>query len=312
MSTPTKKTKNSVEQLSPNSPPYDLRQFITDNDLPVSKQLGGKYSRTKEDMYRDICAHFSPSKKEQSQEKDETKDFLSDSDEEPTVPKKLFPIQSNGEVIVSVKPSSNVVKAAHSKGKIFIKRYLSEENGKQIAIPDSMDELINAVRDKLQLDNPIIVNLVRGNVFEVDEIEGIERDEIYYAATAKELKKGERANASEVLGIDKEERQEYGQELPTLVRLIQQQEITAVQQREQEKISDINLPSALIENSAAPIAKAFPTCTLILVGDGGVGKTTYVKRHKTGEFVKEYIPTVGIEVHPLTFHTNRGPICFNV
>jgi GTP-binding nuclear protein Ran len=51
---------------------------------------------------------------------------------------------------------------------------------------------------------------------------------------------------------------------------------------------------------------------LILVGDGGVGKTTFVKRHKTGEFEKKYIATVGVEVHPLKFHTNRGPICFNV
>jgi GTPase SAR1 family protein len=28
---------------------------------------------------------------------------------------------------------------------------------------------------------------------------------------------------------------------------------------------------------------------LILVGDGGVGKTTFVKRHLTGEFEKKYV-----------------------
>lgn len=28
---------------------------------------------------------------------------------------------------------------------------------------------------------------------------------------------------------------------------------------------------------------------LVLVGDGGVGKTTFVKRHITGEFEKKYI-----------------------
>lgn len=51
---------------------------------------------------------------------------------------------------------------------------------------------------------------------------------------------------------------------------------------------------------------------LVLVGDGGVGKTTFVKRHLTGEFEKKYVATLGVEVHPLVFHTNRGPIRFNV
>lgn len=47
------------------------------------------------------------------------------------------------------------------------------------------------------------------------------------------------------------------------------------------------------------------------MGDGGVGKTTFVKRHLTGEFEKKYVATLGVEVHPLTFHTNFGPIRFN-
>ncbi len=77
---------------------------------------------------------------------------------------------------------------------------------------------------------------------------------------------------------------------------------------------------------------------LVLVGDGGVGKTTFVKRHLTGEFEKKYVgeyfffftwyflfsnktfvclknkikATLGVEVHPLSFTTNRGPITFNV
>lgn len=96
-----------------------------------------------------------------------------------------------------------------------------------------------------------------------------------------------------------------------------------------------------------------PTFKLVLVGDGGVGKTTFVKRHLTGEFEKRYVgarcagpartgegrtlgsrietradcisatrtlsafcavcaATLGVEVHPLTFHTNRGMIVFNV
>ena len=50
----------------------------------------------------------------------------------------------------------------------------------------------------------------------------------------------------------------------------------------------------------------------MLVGDGGVGKTTFVKRHLTGEFEKKYIATLGVEVHPMPFETNHGPCKFNV
>jgi GTP-binding nuclear protein Ran len=50
---------------------------------------------------------------------------------------------------------------------------------------------------------------------------------------------------------------------------------------------------------------------LILVGDGGVGKTTFVKRHKTGEFEKKYIATQGVSVSPLPFYTNLGLVVFN-
>ena len=37
-----------------------------------------------------------------------------------------------------------------------------------------------------------------------------------------------------------------------------------------------------------------------------------MKRHLTGEFEKKYVATLGVEVHPLVFHTNRGAIRFNV
>lgn len=55
-----------------------------------------------------------------------------------------------------------------------------------------------------------------------------------------------------------------------------------------------------------------PRFKLVLVGDGGVGKTTFVKRHLTGEFEKKYVATLGVDVHPLVFHTTHGPITFDV
>jgi GTP-binding nuclear protein Ran len=45
-----------------------------------------------------------------------------------------------------------------------------------------------------------------------------------------------------------------------------------------------------------------------LLGDGGVGKTTWLHKLKTGEFQKRYFATVGCEVHPTSFNTNYGNI----
>ena len=81
-----------------------------------------------------------------------------------------------------------------------------------------------------------------------------------------------------------------------------------------------------------------------MLGDGGVGKTTFVKRHLYGDFEKKYegnvtnqnsdkttfsdakdqkwkqlsfsftciLATIGVSIRPMTFSTNYGVIQFNV
>jgi len=50
---------------------------------------------------------------------------------------------------------------------------------------------------------------------------------------------------------------------------------------------------------------------IVLVGDGGVGKTTLMNLHTSGKFEPRYEPTIGVEASPLSFLTNRGKITFN-
>lgn len=50
---------------------------------------------------------------------------------------------------------------------------------------------------------------------------------------------------------------------------------------------------------------------VVIVGDSGCGKTSFVKRHLTGNFNIKPLPTVSVEVHPLLFHTTEGTIHLN-
>jgi len=47
---------------------------------------------------------------------------------------------------------------------------------------------------------------------------------------------------------------------------------------------------------------------VVLIGDGGVGKTTLIQRHLVGKFVTGYVATLGLEVHPII----QDGICLNL
>ncbi len=51
---------------------------------------------------------------------------------------------------------------------------------------------------------------------------------------------------------------------------------------------------------------------IIIIADGGVGKTSFINRHKNIMFNPRYIPTKGKVIVPLSFNTNYGEITFNV
>ncbi len=51
---------------------------------------------------------------------------------------------------------------------------------------------------------------------------------------------------------------------------------------------------------------------ILLVGDAGVGKSCFLQRHRTNQFQNTYNATSGVNIQPLVFHTNHGPIEFDV
>jgi len=51
---------------------------------------------------------------------------------------------------------------------------------------------------------------------------------------------------------------------------------------------------------------------IIIEGDGGVGKTSFIKRLITGEFERRYVATLGVVVNVCKLKTNCGLIAFNI
>ena len=51
---------------------------------------------------------------------------------------------------------------------------------------------------------------------------------------------------------------------------------------------------------------------IILAGDGGVGKTTYINQLLKGKFTNTYTPTLGVDVFVLAFNTNYGMFVLDI
>jgi len=51
---------------------------------------------------------------------------------------------------------------------------------------------------------------------------------------------------------------------------------------------------------------------IVMVGAAGVGTSTFIGRHQTGEFTKAYQPTVGSKTTVLEFNSNIGPFTLTI
>lgn len=52
--------------------------------------------------------------------------------------------------------------------------------------------------------------------------------------------------------------------------------------------------------------------TIAILGDSGVGKTTFLERHTTGRFIRDHTPTTQMTAHQLVFHTTHGVVNLRV
>jgi len=51
---------------------------------------------------------------------------------------------------------------------------------------------------------------------------------------------------------------------------------------------------------------------ICVVGDGSVGKTTWIRRLLTHTAERRYVATLGVQVHPIHIETNKGVFIFNM
>lgn len=53
------------------------------------------------------------------------------------------------------------------------------------------------------------------------------------------------------------------------------------------------------------------TINVAFVGDGNVGKTVFLTRHSTGDFITVYEPSTDTKIVKIPFYTNEGVVTFN-
>lgn len=77
----------------------------------------------------------------------------------------------------------------------------------------------------------------------------------------------------------------------------------------QEELENIKPKMQMMERA---LSSGVPQFKLVLMGNDGVGKSTFLKRFVKGAMKKEKIEGVDCEIYPMLFFTNRGPIHFNI
>ena len=61
------------------------------------------------------------------------------------------------------------------------------------------------------------------------------------------------------------------------------------------------------------MAQGIQRFKIVLIGDGGVGKSAFIARHSGIEiFDPAYNATLGVDVHPIVINTSYGPIVFDM
>eukprot|EP00759_Apiculatamorpha_spiralis_P005188 PhF_6_TR13168/c0_g1_i2/m.20767/K07936/RAN; GTP-binding nuclear protein Ran len=69
--------------------------------------------------------------------------------------------------------------------------------------------------------------------------------------------------------------------------------------------SSVGVPYHVMEHDLLPFLCVQHRYPIIIIGDTGVGKTTFVRQHKDAN-IKSYSPSVALEVHQLGFETTMG------